>query len=297
MNIKKMNEKKTLTRRVIDVVVGNLRASAGLLLIVLVIAATSAQAQKTKAKQAATKPDTDAAMLETLKAMQKELGEIKVLLAARPPQQRQAPANAPAGPQQSVLLDMSNRPFRGDKNAPITIVEITDYQCPFCARHVRDTMPQIVKDYIDTGKVKYYVLDLPLESIHPHAFKAAAAVRCANDQGKYWEMHDLLFANQKTLAQWDAHAATLGLDAAQFSSCLSSGKFDADVRKDIGQAQVAGVSRTPGFYFGTSDAKGTKVKTMKFVVGAQPYTAMKPQIEALLNTKIEVLLNTKADKE
>ncbi len=285
MNVKKMNEKKTLTRRVINAAVGNFKTSVALLLIVLVIAASAAQAQKTKAERTVPKQDTDAAMLETLKAMQKELGEIKVLLAARPiqQQQRQAPVGAQ---QQSVTLDLSNRPFRGDKNAPVTIVEITDYQCPFCARHVRDTMPQIVKDYIDTGKVKYYVLDLPLESIHPNAFKAAAAVRCANEQGKYWEMHDLLFANQKTLAQWDAHAATVGLDAAQFSGCLSSGKFDADVRKDMAQAQAAGVSGTPGFYLGTSDAKGAKVKTLKFINGAQPFVAMKPQIEALLSPTI-----------
>lgn len=278
-----MNAKKTLTRRATNAVVRNFKAGVALTLIVLFVAAPSARAQQKKAKTTAAKQETDAAMLETLKAMQKELQEIKVILAARPTQQ-QTP-NARAGAQQAVSLDLSNRPFRGDKNAPLTIVEITDYQCPFCARYARETLPQIVKDYVDTGKVKYYVLDLPLESIHPKAFKAAAAVRCANDQGKYWEMHDQLFASQKTLDQWDAHAAALGLNQAQFGSCMSSGKFDQDVRKDINQAAVAGVSGTPGFYFGVADAKSSKVKTTKFVNGAQPYAALKPQIEALLNPK------------
>lgn len=284
MKTQRIIEKITLAAGLMNVAVRNFRRGIALMLFLLCIA-TSAQAQKARATTNTKKQDTDAAMLETLKAMQKELGEIKVLLAARPVQQQQVP-NAPAGAQQTVSLDLSNRPFLGSKNAPLTIVEITDYQCPFCGRHVRETMPQIVKNYIDTGKVKYYVLDLPLESIHPNAFKAAASVRCANDQGKYWEMHDLLFADQKTLGQWDANAAALGLDAAQFGSCLSSGKFDADIRKDIGQAQTAGVGGTPGFYLGIADAKSAKVKTVKFINGAQPFALMKPQIEALLNPTI-----------
>lgn len=276
--------KETLTRRAANIFAANLKIAAALL-IVLFIAATAVQAQKTKKR--ASGQNTDAAMLETLKAMRKELGEIKVLLAARPVQQMPA-QNAPAGARQAVSLDLANRPFLGKADAPLTIVEITDYQCPFCGRHVRETMPQIVKDYIETGKVKYYVFDLPLESIHPTAFKAAAAVRCAGDQNKYWEMHNLLFAEQKNLAQFDQHAAALNLDAAQFSGCLTSGKFDADVRKDIGQVQTAGVSGTPGFYLGTSDAKGTKVKTVKFINGAQPFAAMKPQIDELLNPTVAI---------
>jgi protein-disulfide isomerase len=164
----------------------------------------------------------------------------------------------------------------------VTLVEITDYQCPFCGRHARETLPQIEKEYVDTGKVKYYVIDLPLEGLHRDAFKAATAVRCANEQGKYWQMHDQLFANQQKLSDWDTRAAAAGLDTAQFDACLSSGKYDQDVRKDIGLTQAAGVSGTPGFYFATTQPGTTKVKTVKFVGGAQPFPAFKAEIDALL---------------
>lgn len=282
MNLKKMNERKTLTRRVVNAVVGNLRAGVALLLIALFIASSSAQAQKSKAKTTATKQDVDAAMLETLKAMQKELREIKELLAARPVQpQRQQAANAPAAVPQSVSLDLSNRPFRGKQDAPVTIVEITDYECPFCSRHAQQTLPQIEKEYIATGKVKYYVIDLPLESIHRNAFKAAVAVRCANEQGKYWEMHDRLFAAQRgTLTDWNAHALAIGLDAEKFNGCVASDKYAGEVRKDIALTQTIGVQGTPGFFFATGD--GATVKTSSFMNGARPFPAMKEQIDALL---------------
>ena len=116
-----------------------------------------------------------------------------------------------------------------------------------CGRHARETMPQIEKEYVDTGKVKYYVVDLPLEMMHRDAFKAATAVRCANDQGKYWEMHDQLFANQQTLNQWDARAASVNLDMAKFDACLASGKYDSDVRKDMSLANLQGSAARPGF--------------------------------------------------
>ena len=250
--------------------------------LALFIIGAAAQTQQPAAQANKLNPNDDA-VLETLKAMQKELQEIKALLAAR--QQQAAPTAAPSAVQQSVTLDLANRPFRGAKDAPVTIVEITDYQCSFCSRHVLQTLPQIEKEYIATGKVKYYVLDLPLESIHRDAFKAAVAVRCAGEQGKYWEMHDRLFANQQTLNQWDAHATAVGLDTARFGSCMTSDKYAADVRKDIAQTQVAGVTGTPGFYFGTAEANGSKVKTMKFVNGARPFTTLKAEIDALLNAR------------
>lgn len=224
--------------------------------------------------------DTNQAILDTLKAIQGELHDMKTLLAARP-----VAAPPPPGvplAQQTVQLDLGNRPFRGDKAAPLTLVEITDYQCPFCGRYARETMPQIEKEYIEAGKVKYYVVDLPLESIHRDAFKAATAVRCANEQGKYWEMHDQLFANQQALSQWDARAASVSLETTKFDACLASGKYDSDIRKDIGLAQAAGVSGTPGFYLAATDPVSNKVKTVKFVAGAQPFAAFKTQIDALL---------------
>jgi protein-disulfide isomerase len=213
------------------------------------------------------------ALSDAMKAMQTDLQEIKAML------QRGA---QPPAPPQNVTLDLANNPFKGQKNAPLTLVEFTDNQCPFCSRHVRETYPQIEKDYIATGKVKYVMLDMPLESIHKFAFKAAEAANCAGEQGKYWEMHDRLFANQQTIDSWTAHAEAVGLDVARFEACLGSGQQAAEIRRDIGQAQIAGVTGTPGFFLAATDPASSKVKTLRSIKGAVPYAMFKAQIDALL---------------
>lgn len=233
----------------------------------------------TTGKAKMTAPSVDHEMLETLKAMQQELQQIRVLLAARPVAGPSA-APAPVAVPQVTALDLSNRPFLGDKDAPVSMIEITDYQCPFCVRHAQQTLPQIEKEYIATGKVKYYVIDLPLEAIHSNAFKAAVATRCAGEQSKYWEMHDQLFANQQKLTDWTANAAAVGLNEEKFKACVSSNKYDDDVRKDAVLAQSIGVQSTPSFYFAAGS--GPKVKTSTYVNGARPFVTMKEQVDALL---------------
>lgn len=125
--------------------------------------------------------------------------------------------------------------------------------------------------------------DLPLESIHRNAFKAAEAVRCAADEGKGWEMYDQLFSNQKQLAPTDLtnHAQALGLDAAAFQKCLDDGKYAAQIRKDMTDAQSAGITGTPSFFLGVTDATGT-FKSERVIKGAQPFTAFKAAIDGLL---------------
>jgi len=213
------------------------------------------------------------ALSDTVKAMQGDLQEIKALL------QRGA---QPPAPPQNVILDLGTNLARGTSNAPLTMVEFTDYQCPFCSRYFRETYPQIEKDYIATGKLKYVMLDMPLESIHKFALKAAIAANCAGEQGKYWEMHDRLFSNQQTIDSWDAHAEAVGLDPAKFQSCLASGHQEIEIRRDIAQAQSAGVTGTPGFFLAVTDPASNKVKTLRSIKGAQPYAAFKAQIDALL---------------
>jgi protein-disulfide isomerase len=216
------------------------------------------------------------ALSDSMKAMQSDLQEIKTLL------QR---GGQPAPPAQNFTVDLGNNPFRGQKNAPLTLVEFTDYQCPFCSRHVRETYPQIEKDYIATGKLKYVMLDMPLESIHKFAFKAAEAANCAGEQGKYWEMHDRLFSNQQTIDSWTAHAEAVGLDVTRFDACLGSGQQAAEIRRDIQQAQSAGVTGTPGFFLGITDPASNKVKTLRSIKGAVPYAMFKAQIDALLQER------------
>ena len=217
------------------------------------------------------------ALSDSMKAMQSDLQEIKALL--------QRGAAPPAAPPQNVTLDLGSNPFKGQKNAPLTLVEFTDYQCPFCSRHVRETYPQLEKEYIATGKLKYVMLDMPLESIHKFAFKAAEAANCAGEQGKYWEMHDRLFANQQTIDSWNAHAEAVGLDVAKYEACLTSGQQGAEIRRDIAQAQVAGITGTPGFFLAATDPTSSKVKTLRSIKGAVPYAMFKAQIDALLQER------------
>ena len=156
----------------------------------------------------------------------------------------------------------------GDPNAPITIVEYTDYQCPYCARHANETLPSIMSQMVDSGQVYYQVKDFPLDNIHPQARIGAVAARCAAAQDAYWPMHDVLFARQ---AEWSADGATapsilstmageVGMDTAEFDDCLQSGQFDAIIQANQDEGIEFGVRGTPAFFI-----NGFPIS------GAQPY--------------------------
>jgi len=215
------------------------------------------------------------ALSDAVKAMQQDLREIKALL------QR----GGPPAPPQNAVFDLGSRPARGKATAKLTLVEFSDFQCPFCGRHVSETDPLLTKEYIDTGKLRVVFMDFPLESIHKFAFKAAETARCAGEQGKFWEMHDQLFASQKVLtdfSDWTAQAKKLGLKLPEFESCLSTDKYASDIRKDLAQGQGAGISGTPGFFLSVTDPDSTKVKSVRFLSGAQPYANFKAQIDSVL---------------
>jgi protein-disulfide isomerase len=127
------------------------------------------------------------------------------------------------------------------------------------------------------------VRDLPLESIHKDAFKAAEATHCARDQGKYWEMHDRLFARQRELGRADLakHAQALGLEVAAFEQCLDAGKHAEAIRKDLAEARRLRATGTPTFFIGVADPSGSQIRATR-MVGAKPYPAFKELIERLL---------------
>lgn len=136
---------------------------------------------------------------------------------------------------------------------------------------------------MDTGKIRYTMLDMPLESIHKLAFKAAEATHCAEDQKKFWEMSHRLFDQQRALEPWKAHAEALGLDVAKFEECMTSGRHTAAVRKDMAEAQKAGVTGTPAFLIAVTDpADKAKVKGLSVLRGAQPYDKFKAELEQAL---------------
>ena len=131
--------------------------------------------------------------------------------------------------------------------------------------------------------MRYALLDLPLERIHNKAFKAAEATHCAEDQGKFWEMHDRLFENSKNLEPWGDHAAAIGLDVAAFDACMASGKHAEAIRADMKEASKVRITGTPGFVIGLTDPEDPrKVKGVSFIRGAQAFPAFQSQIEAAL---------------
>lgn len=162
--------------------------------------------------------------------------------------------------------------FQGDPSAPVTIIEFSDFECPFCASFYRNTLSQIEEKYIKTGKVKLVYRDYPLP-FHSSAQKAAEAAECAREQEKFWEMHDAIFENQGaiTLSDLKQYAVSLGLVGAPFNQCLDSGKYADEVKEDISDGAIAGVTGTPTFFI-----NGEKL------VGAQPFEIFAEVIERKL---------------
>jgi protein-disulfide isomerase len=213
-----------------------------------------------------------------LEAIQRELDGLKALLRTRPPGAQDEPRN--------VTVSVKDAVFKGERTAKLTLIEFSDYQCPFCGRHSRETLPQLVRDYVETGKLRYVFRNFPLEALHPQAFKAAEAAHCAGEQGRYWQMHDRLFADQQALGvpQLSGHAQALGLDLTSFEQCLGSGKYAGKVRQDLVDGQAAGVRGTPIFYLGITEPNDGDVKSVRVIFGAHPYPAFREAIEGLLTT-------------
>src|SRR5499426_1689374 len=200
--------------------------------------------------------------------LQRELQEINALLRRR----QAAVVDVP-----NVVLPIDGYPSKGSQSAKVVLVEFTDYQCPFCGRHFQQTSPQIERDYVNTGRVRYVVRDFPLESIHKDALKAAEAAHCAGERGQYWQMHDRLFNSQNALAaeHLSAYAGALGLDVQNFRQCLDSDKYSAKIRQDLVEAQKVGVKATPSFLLGVAEPGGSSAKVVKMIAGAHPYTVFK----------------------
>ena len=173
--------------------------------------------------------------------------------------------------QQPVIAEVSedDDPVEGDPNAPVTIIEFSDFQCPYCGKFYKETLPQITETYIETGKVKLVFRDFPL-NFHQYAQKASEAAECADEQGKFWEYHNILFENQDALTIDDLkqYASDLNLDTEQFNECLDSGKYEEEVKSDMEDGSSYGVSGTPAFFING-----------QLLSGAQPFSAFQSVIE------------------
>jgi protein-disulfide isomerase len=207
-----------------------------------------------------------------------------------------------------LSVGTGDMPALGQSSAPVTWIEFSDYECPVCAKLVNDAGKNVKSNYVNSGKVKMYFRDFPL-SFHAHANAAAMAARCANDGGKFWEMHDKLLANQATWSKAtnfqtiaEGYATDLGLDKVAFSSCISSNKYSSQISLDMSDAISVGVSGTPTVFLLLPKDKTdyTKLKTalgsgygsymdlyqdtdnyIIMVVGALPYSAFQSVLDTV----------------
>jgi len=190
------------------------------------------------------------------------------------------------GPQIIRNISLDDDPMKGNPDAEITIVEFSDFQCPFCWRFYTQTLPLIEQNYISTGKVNFVYRDFPIQSIHPYAVPAAVVAECADDQGKFWEMHDMIFKNQKnwqdlqlaqTASLFKEYAIEIGLNMDEFDSCITSGKQLEEIQNDLNDGRAYGVNGTPGFFVGNEKIGFTKL------IGAQPFSSFQEIIDGQLN--------------
>jgi protein-disulfide isomerase len=206
-----------------------------------------------------------------------ELRQIRQLLEKQAKQAPPAQDGAEQPTRASVNLEGANS--MGSKDAAVVMVEFTDYQCPFCQRFHLTTFPEIKKNYIDTGKVRFYSRDLPLD-FHANALRAAQAARCAGDQGQFWQMRDVMGINADKLEMDNLvkFAQDLKLDGAAFRGCVESEKYKSAVQKDIAEAMRIGANGTPAFVVGKSTPNGVDGE---LVIGAMPYSVFDEKLKDL----------------
>jgi len=209
-------------------------------------------------------------------AILRELRSIRELLQK---QQQQAATPAKRKPT-SARVSVGDNPALGQADAPVTMVEFTDYQCPYCKRFHDSTFRKLKEKYIDTGKLRYVSMDLPL-SFHQQARPAAHAARCAGDQDKFWQMRETLFTNSRALQQ-DAlvsYADELALDTEAFKVCLDDKRHERRINQNIQVARGAGFTGTPSFVIG-KNVNGLVSGTV--LIGAKSLAEFESQIDRLL---------------
>ncbi|MDH4228847.1 MAG: thioredoxin domain-containing protein [Nitrospirota bacterium] len=229
--------------------------------------------------------DVSGAILQELRALRAEvqdlshqIEELRAQVALRPA----APtvATPPAPPTTArVPVPTAGYPAQGKKSAPVTVVEFSDYHCPFCGRHANQTLPELVKNYVDTGKIRYVYVDFAVKHNSP---EAAEAAHCAGEQNQFWPMHAYLFAHQSesTPDKLPEMGRALGLDVNRFTQCLADTRYDARIETGRRYGSNAGITGTPSFVIGKTTKDG--VISGDLVIGAKSYSYIAGKIDALL---------------
>jgi protein-disulfide isomerase len=224
--------------------------------------------------------------IEALKAqqakMQRDLQTIVTLLQGLA-QQKPAAPEVPG--LVGSMIPIAGEPSMGSASAKVTIVEVSDYHCPYCRRNQKETFPQLDAEYLKTGKARYVFVDYPIAQLHPNAFKSHEAAACAGEQGKYWEMHHALFAGGPISdpAGLTAQASKLGLDMTAFNACFTSGKHATSIRESIQRMEKLAIGGTPMTLIGYTPAPGAPLKVVSYVYGAVPFAQFKTVIDDAIN--------------
>jgi protein-disulfide isomerase len=189
-----------------------------------------------------------------------------------------------AAMRRTPIIDVAGAPARGSADAVVTLIEFSDYECPFCVRHFTETMPLLDRQYIQTGRIRYVFRDFPIDQLHPGAIRGHEAARCAADQGKFWDLHTRMFSppGTHTDPQIEAKAAEAGVDIAALRTCLSSGRHLEEIRKTGAIASEFGATGTPAFFLGRRDPATEQVRIVKAITGAQPFDVFQKALDALL---------------
>ena len=184
----------------------------------------------------------------------------------------------------SAMLDVAGAPARGSDTAILTIVEFSDYECPFCIKYTREVLPQVDAAYIAPGKVRYVFRDFPIDQLHPQAVRAHEAARCADEQGRFWDLHYRLFSapGSHTDDQLEARAAEAAVSLPEWRECLASGRTRAAIDASIAVAEGFGATGTPTFFIGLRDPETDRVRVVRGITGAQPFEVFQQTLEALL---------------
>jgi len=229
---------------------------------------------------AAQSPQDVEALKKEIASLKKDVAEIRDFLKAATNGRFGAPKI------EDMSIDLSGAPVKGQPNAPVTLVEVSDYHCPFCKRHFLTTQPQIDAEYVNTGKVRHVFIHLPIDQLHPDAFRSHEAAACAAEQGKFWEFHAKLFQTPvRTTDEILLLAQTAGVDRGKLEACLESGKYKTAVRESVVKMSGLGVGSTPMFLVGKTPPAGQPMEIDAVVEGAHPFEQFKTSLDAVLNAR------------
>lgn len=185
----------------------------------------------------------------------------------------------------SAMLDVSDAPARGREDAIVTIVEFSDYECPFCVKYTREILPQVDAAYVATGRVRYVFRDFPIDQLHPEAIRAHEASRCADEQGRFWDLHYRLFSAPGTHTDelLEAAARDAGVSVPEWRACLDSGRTRPIIERSVATAAGLGATGTPTFFIGLRDPATGQVRIVRGITGAQPFEVFQQTLDAILS--------------